>query len=104
MAAPQRNGVAAAAGQKVQVRPVGVIHQQGHAPRLADGCQPGDILHAAQIIRAGDVDAKGLFSLPCQRLQGPAQGFRRHRAAAQRPGCFRAGQSHWMSKSSRAAA
>ena len=86
---PQCNGVAAAAGQKVQVRPVGVIHQQGHTLRLADGCQPGDILHTAQIIRAGDVDAKGPCPLLCLRLQGPAQGFRRHRAAAQRPGCFR---------------
>ena len=49
----QVDGVAAPAGQKAQVGPVGVIHQQGHAVSIADGREGRDILHPAQIIRAG---------------------------------------------------
>ena len=68
---------------------MGVVHQQGHAPRLADRRQRGDVLHRAQIVRAGDVDPERRDALPCQRLQGVCEGLRGDRAAAQRPGILR---------------
>ena len=47
--------MAAPAGQKAQVGPVGVIHQQGHAVSIADGREGRDILHPSQVIRAGEI-------------------------------------------------
>ena len=57
--------------QKAQIGAVGVIHQQRHALRPADRRQRRNILHPAQIIRAGDVYAKGAYPLLCQRVQSP---------------------------------
>ena len=59
-----RDGVAVLR-QKAQVGPVGVIHQQRHALLPADRRQCRNILHPAQIIRAGDVHAKGGVALLC---------------------------------------
>ena len=83
-----RDGVAVLR-QKAQVGPVGVIHQQGHTLRPADNGQRRNILHPAQIIRAGDVHTKGAYSLLRQRVQSPSQRFSCDRAAAQRALCLR---------------
>ena len=68
---------------------VGVIHQQRHALRPADRRQRRNILHPAQIIRAGDVYAKGAYPLLCQRVQSPCQRFGCDGAAAQCTLCLR---------------
>ena len=68
---------------------MGVIHQKRHVLRPAYRCQRGNILHTAQIIRAGDINAKGLSILLCQCVQGVRQLGGRHRAAAQRTRIFR---------------
>ena len=70
--------------QKTQVGPVGVIHQQRHALRPADSGQRREFLYSAQIIRAGDVYAKGGVPLLCQRVQRLGQSSGRDRTAAQR--------------------
>ena len=87
----QVDGVAATAGQKAQVGPVGVIHQQGHAVSIADGREGRDILHPAQIVRAGQVNAERCSPLPGQLLKGGGKGLHRYRAAAQRAGILRRG-------------
>ena len=71
----QVNGVAAPAGQKAQVGPVGVIHQQGHAVSIADGREGRDVLHPSQVIRAGQVNAEGCSPLPGQLLKGGGKGL-----------------------------
>ena len=68
---------------------MGVIHQQGHALRPADCRQRRDVLHPAQIIRAGDIYAKGGVALLYQRVQSPGQRFGCDGAAAQRTLCLR---------------
>ena len=83
-----RDGVAVLR-QKAQVGPVGVIHQQRHVLRPADSGQRRDILHPAQIIRAGDVHAKGGVALLCHRVQSPCQCFGCDGAAAQCTLCLR---------------
>ena len=88
---PQRHGVLAAADQKVQVRAVGVVHQKRNTVGVADLGKGRDVLHPTEIVRAGDVDAKGGSPLPGKPLQRLFQLPRRHRAAAQRPGSFRRG-------------
>ena len=85
----QSDGVSAPGRQKAQVRAVGVVHQQRHALRLADGRQGRDVLHAAEVIWAGEIDAEGLLSFPAQRVEGGFQVVRAHRAAAQRTGILR---------------
>ena len=75
--------------QKAQVGPMGVIHQQRHALRPADSGQRREFLHPAQIIRAGDVHAKGGVALLCQRVQSPCQRFGCDGAAAQCTFCLR---------------
>ena len=78
--------------QKMQVRAVGVVHQQQRIMPVTDLCkalhsrQGPDVLHSAQIIRAGDVDPKGGTPLPGQLLQCCCQHLRGDGAAAQRPG------------------
>ena len=68
---------------------MGVIHQQGHALRPADSGQRRDILHPAQIIRAGDVHTKGAYPLLRQRVQSPGQRFGCDWTAAQCTLCLR---------------
>ena len=80
---PQSDGVPAAPRQKGQIGPVGVIHQKGHIPFPADFPQSGNVLDAAQIVRRGEVNPKGLFPLPRQSVQLCFQLGRGHRAAAQ---------------------
>ena len=75
--------------QKAQVGPVGVIHQQRHVLRPADSGQRREFLHPAQIIRAGDVHAKGGVALLCHRVQSPCQRFGCDGAAAQCTLCLR---------------
>ena len=81
----------AAADQKVQVRAVGVVHQKRDTVGVADLGKGRNVLHPAEVVRAGDVDAKGGSPLPGKPLQRLFQLPRRHRAAAQRPGSFRRG-------------
>ena len=69
----QRNRMLTALRQKTQVSTVGIIHQKRNAKILAHSGQRCNILHAAQIIRTGDVDAKGPFALLCQTLQSTCQ-------------------------------
>ena len=83
-----RDGVAVLR-QKAQIGTVSVIHQQRHALRPADSGQRRDVLYPAQIIRAGDVHAKGLYPLLRQRVQSPGQRFDCDRAAAQCAFCLR---------------
>ena len=83
---PQCNGVQRLSGQKAQVGPVGVVHQQRHPKGVAHSRQGPDVLHSAQIIRTGDVDPKGGTPLPGQLLQRCCQHLRGDGAAAQRPG------------------
>lgn len=54
----QCNGVLTALRQKPQVSTVSIIHQKRNIKRFAGFCQRRHILHASQIIRAGDVDAE----------------------------------------------
>ena len=77
-----RDGVAVLR-QKAQIGAVSVIYQQRHALRPADCRQRREFLHPAQIIRAGDVHAKGAYPLLCQRVQSPGQRFGCDGAAAQ---------------------
>ena len=83
-----RDGVAVLR-QKAQIGAVGVIHQQRHALRPADRRQRRDILYSAQIIRAGDVYAKGGVALLRHRVQSPCQCFGCDGAAAQCTLCLR---------------
>ena len=80
---PQCDRVPAAPRQKGQIGAVCVVHQQRHAQALADLCQPLYVLHIPQIVRAGQVDAKGAHPLTEQLLQTGAETCRRDRAAAQ---------------------
>ena len=59
--------------QKTQVSTVGIIHQKRNSKILAHFGQRCNILHAAQIIRAGDIDTKRLPALLCQTLQSTCQ-------------------------------
>ena len=76
----------AGAGQKMQISPVGIIHQQQGAEAVANGCQGGNVCGLPQIIRAGDIHGSR-----CAR-QGGKRRFQlmgRNRAAPQgglRPG------------------
>ena len=83
---PQCNGVQRLSGQKAQVGSMGVVHQQRHPKGVAHSRQGPDVLHSAQIIRAGDVDPKGGTPLPGQLLQRCCQHLCGDGAAAQRPG------------------
>ena len=85
----QCNGMLTALRQKTQVSTVGIIHQKRNAKILAHFGQRCNILHTAEIIRTGDVDAKGPFALLCQTPQSTCQLCSRHRAAAKRTGILR---------------
>ena len=87
----QLDGVAATLLQKVEIGAVSVVHQKGQAVGVADRRQPRDILHEAQIIRAGEVDAEGRTALGGQLVQRRGKSFRFHRAGAERPGGVRRG-------------
>ena len=52
---------------------MGIIHQKRNAKILAHFGQRCNILHTAEIIRTGDVDAKGPFALLRQTLQSTCQ-------------------------------
>ena len=69
----QRNRMLTALRQKTQVSTVGIIHQKRNAKILAHFGQRSNILHTAQIIRAGDIDTKRLPALLCQTLQSTCQ-------------------------------
>ena len=86
---PQCNGVAAAAHQKIQVGTVGIVYQQRHTVRIADLCKGRDVLHPAEVVRAGEVDAEGGSPLPGQPVQRGGKLSFGHGAAAQRPGRVR---------------
>ena len=51
--------------------------------------QPRDVLHEAQIVRAGEVDAEGRAALGGQLVQRRRERLRLHRAGAERPGGVR---------------
>ena len=74
---PQIHGVPGG-GEKAQVGPVGVVHQQGYAPAVGYSRQGRHIAGPAQVVRAGDVHRRR-----ARLLQGPLQGHWRHRAGAQ---------------------
>ena len=44
--------------EKVQVCPMGVIHQQNRSPAVAHLSQGRNVRHTAQIIRTGDIDRR----------------------------------------------
>ena len=94
----QCNRMLTALRQKTQVSTVGIIHQKRNAKILAHFGQRCNILHTAQIIRTGDVDAK---RLPCRAPVSFAADTGQLQSA---PASCGAGQSHWISKSSSAAA
>ena len=87
----QRDGMPTSPDQKVQICSMGVVHQKRNAVSAADTGKCRDVLHPAEVIRAGDVDAKGSFPLLCQTVQRHGELFLRHGAAAQRTGSFRRG-------------
>ena len=85
----QCNGMLTALRQKTQICAVGIIHQKRNAEILAHFGQRSNILHTAEIIRAGDVDAKGPLALLHQTMQSICQLCSRHRAAAKCTGILR---------------
>ena len=85
----QCNGMLTALRQKTQVSTVGIIHQKRNAKILAHFGQRCNILHTAEIIRTGDVDAKGPLALLHQTMQSICQLCSRHRAAAKCTGILR---------------
>ena len=70
---------------------MGVVHQKGQAVGVADRRQPRDVLHEAQIVRAGEVDAERRTALGGQLVQRRGKSFRLHRAGAERPSGVRRG-------------
>ena len=54
--------------QKPQIGPVGVVHQQQHTVTAADCRKTGNIRQRAQIIRAGQIDRRGLFRCAAEEL------------------------------------
>ena len=67
----------AALGQKFQVGPVGVIHQQRDTAALAHRADGIQVQLVPQVIRAGQVQGEGLLRL---LLNGPLHLLRRYRA------------------------
>ena len=62
---------------------MGVIHQQGRPMGMTDRGQSPCILHPAQVVGAGQVDAEGAVPRLLQSGQSRIQGFRGHRAGAE---------------------
>ena len=54
--------------QKMQVRAVGVVHQQQRIMPVTDLCKALHLRHAAQIVGAGDVHGGGRRRKRCQRV------------------------------------
>ena len=72
--------------QKPQIGAVGVVHRQQRTMFPAHLCQSGNVRHAAQIVRAGEIDRRRR----CRHLrQCPLQCVRRYRAAAERRAALR---------------
>ena len=67
--------------QKPQIGAVGVVHRQQRIVFPAHLCQSGNVRHAAQIVRAGEIDRRRRRR---QGRQRPLQCVRRYRAAAER--------------------
>ena len=84
----QRDGMPRPLREKPQISTVGVVHQKRYPGHIADPGQRSDILHPAEVIRAGDIDAEGLFALLFHFLKCLLQLPGRNRAATQRPGVF----------------
>ena len=67
--------------QKPQIGAVGVVHRQQRTMFPAHLCQSGNVRHAAQIVRTGEIDRRRR----CRQLrQRPLQCVRRYRAVAER--------------------
>ena len=80
----QRNGMPPALRQKAQIRTVGIIYQKRDAISPAYPSQRTNVLRPAQIIRAGDINAKGSAAMPLQCAKRICKPCCRDRAAAQR--------------------
>ena len=72
--------------QKPQIGAVGVIHRQQCAVLPAHLRQSGNVRHAAQIVRTGEIDRRRRRR---QLRQRPLQCVRRYRTAAERGTSFR---------------